>query len=75
MIKKIVCNDYCYCSFTNDKKEEDDINTKCCICIDSNKTHAFVPCGHQCVCGNCAIGLQLCPICRVNIENILKIYN
>ena len=26
---------------------------KCCVCLEAKSTHAFVPCGHQCVCATC----------------------
>ena len=55
----------------NNKETESD----CVICLTSNSTHAIVPCGHQCVCETCAKQLpNFCPICRVNIDNVIKIF-
>ena len=51
--------------------EDDDEAAECVICRDAQNTHAFVPCGHQCVCATCSEsvtgrgGNGLCPICRV----------
>ena len=42
----------------------------CDICFEGPKSHAFVPCGHQCVCGPCSAKVvegnpcNTCPICR-----------
>ena len=48
------------------------------ICLDKEITHTFTPCGHMCVCDNCAGELiktkKKCPMCRNNIESSLKIY-
>ena len=38
--------------------------TTCINCFTSTKSHAAVPCGHQCVCGDCAAHLTQCPVCR-----------
>jgi hypothetical protein len=46
----------------------------CIVCMDAKKTHAFQPCGHKCVCANCAAKCQICPICRAPVTGILKIY-
>jgi len=45
--------------------------SECVVCMDCDATHAFVPCGHQCVCQTCADrtmgreGDGKCPCCRV----------
>ena len=61
----------------NDKKEIDNI---CNICLVNNKQLAF-NCGHFCCCLHCGLHLlesskkkQKCPICRVDISNIFRIY-
>jgi hypothetical protein len=42
------------------------------------KTHAFVPCGHRCVCRSCGSELlrmaRPCPICRARAVSILQIF-
>ena len=38
--------------------------TTCIICFVNPKSHAAVPCGHQCACGECAAQMRECPVCR-----------
>jgi hypothetical protein len=38
--------------------------TTCIICFVNPKSHAAVPCGHQCACGECAAQMNECPVCR-----------
>eukprot|EP00662_Eupelagonemidae_sp_cell21_P036213 gene36213-22575_t len=51
----------------------------CAVCYDHPADHCVVPCGHQCACGPCLIAVRsgdgLCPICRCEIKDILKVYN
>jgi hypothetical protein len=46
----------------------------CIVCMDAKKTHAFQPCGHHCVCANCAYKCQICPMCREPVIGSLKIF-
>ena len=44
----------------------------CEVCQDFRRTHAFVPCGHKCVCRNCAANIArredaACPMCRAPV--------
>jgi hypothetical protein len=47
---------------------------ECVICLDSKPEKVFYPCGHQCCCNACIIGLRnstnKCPLCRRNIDSI-----
>ncbi|KAF0712277.1 putative inhibitor of apoptosis [Aphis craccivora] len=38
----------------------------CVVCTVSEKTHAFIPCGHRAMCDDCPILLepQRCPLCN-----------
>ena len=36
----------------------------CIVCFINPKSHAAVPCGHQCACGDCSAQMKECPICR-----------
>ena len=49
---------------------------ECVICWSSKKTHAFIPCGHMCVCDVCVASIQdhRCPICRMASQQIVKIF-
>ena len=42
--------------------------TTCIICFSSPKSHAAVPCGHQCVCADCSARLKKCPVCRDPVQ-------
>eukprot|EP00419_Tripos_fusus_P037832 CAMPEP_0172786758 /NCGR_PEP_ID=MMETSP1074-20121228/206107_1 /TAXON_ID=2916 /ORGANISM="Ceratium fusus, Strain PA161109" /LENGTH=367 /DNA_ID=CAMNT_0013623773 /DNA_START=162 /DNA_END=1266 /DNA_ORIENTATION=- len=57
---------------------EDGEDQQCVVCLTAEKTHAFVPCGHRCVCGSCGIellkGARPCPICRAQAQSILQIF-
>lgn len=50
---------------------------ECCVCLDKQSTHAFVPCGHLCVCGSCAELLMRvdakCPYCRARAQETCQI--
>ncbi|OWA51887.1 hypothetical protein BV898_16348 [Hypsibius exemplaris] len=47
----------------------------CVVCLVNMKTVAFNPCGHLCVCTDCADhGFQTCPVCRENVTNAIKIF-
>jgi hypothetical protein len=43
-------------------------DNECAVCFDGPKSHIFTPCGHVCVCKQCADGImkstKQCPICR-----------
>ncbi|XP_052174409.1 E3 ubiquitin-protein ligase RGLG2-like [Diospyros lotus] len=47
-------------------------NHVCPICLTDPKNMAF-GCGHQ-TCCECGQGLQVCPICRSNIETRIRLY-
>lgn len=66
-------------------KEQSEIHEKkkvkkelCVICMTNIADHLIVPCGHQCGCENCLKTLQnnngICPICRVHIGNLVKVF-
>ena len=50
----------------------------CIICMDNNLTHAFIECGHKCVCKECGDNIlsssQKCPICRANVKSQIRIF-
>ncbi|XP_055696417.1 death-associated inhibitor of apoptosis 2-like [Lutzomyia longipalpis] len=46
----------------------------CKICLTDDVAMAFIPCGHYMSCEKCAVTLQTCPICRMNIDKSLKIF-
>lgn len=60
----------------NKDDENKDNDNKCIVCVENNKTMAFVPCGHLCICQDCADQNfnQKCPLCRVFYTHIIQIY-
>ena len=62
------------CSFQPDVAQ-----SECCVCLDEAKSHAFVPCGHLCVCAGCAESIMSslkkeCPSCRGPAAHVVKIF-
>ena len=54
-----------------------DDDTNCVVCMDNKKDHAVVPCGHRCICGECAADVQesgKCPMCRKPLDFIMKVW-
>lgn len=53
---------------------------ECVVCQDRGVERAVVPCGHHCLCDECARilttgGAGLCPLCRGNVQSTLKIFS
>ena len=50
-------------------------NSTCVLCGVKQASHAFVPCGHQCVCADCSTEdwLEDCPICRKPFTTIKRV--
>ncbi|NXO02953.1 BIR7B protein, partial [Rhinopomastus cyanomelas] len=46
----------------------------CKVCMDRDVSVVFVPCGHLVACGECAINLRLCPICRAIIRESVRTF-
>jgi len=65
------------------KKTEVELKS-CSICLENEKTYACMPCGHMCLCALCAEDLSKkgvndqnitrCPICRLKVDNIIRIF-
>jgi len=49
-------------------------NYLCKICFDRELQVAFMPCGHFISCEVCAMNVNICPNCRININGTRKIY-
>lgn len=57
------------------KKRKRSEKHECVVCLDAQAKHAMVPCGHLCVCGDCAKqSLNDCPVCRGKVDNVIRIY-
>ena len=75
--------------YDDDQKDEDEVmendedeeGKKCVICMDNEKDHVIIPCGHIAICGECKEGCydgyedEKCPICRSEISSIIKTYS
>lgn len=50
----------------------------CCVCWSGPRDHAFAPCFHMVVCGECAARLHEmgapCPVCRRDVAAVHRIY-
>ncbi|XP_047240768.1 E3 ubiquitin-protein ligase MYLIP-A [Girardinichthys multiradiatus] len=46
----------------------------CMLCCEEEIDAAFCPCGHMVCCQNCANQLQLCPVCRSEVEHVQHVY-
>jgi len=53
---------------------------RCVICIDRPASHAFLPCGHRCICSGCSVSIGKhwrsgkCPLCKRNAKKVTHIY-
>ncbi|KAL5288451.1 LRSAM1 family protein [Megaselia abdita] len=47
--------------------------SECVVCMEENVSTIFIPCGHLCCCENCQGNMEICPICRGEIEKRVKI--
>ena len=51
---------------------------ECCVCLEHPASHVMVPCGHVCVCHSCegvvTNGDKLCPMCRVPVITVFKVF-
>ena len=60
-------------------RREDEIDAKCCcICVDRERSHILIPCGHLVLCHQCAMSYRgsqnACPICKAAIAAIYAVY-
>jgi len=57
-----------------------DSNARCVACWDNASCMALVPCGHVCLCAGCVKKLAeqnpqlLCPTCRVEVAQCVRVY-
>ena len=56
-------------------------DNSCVVCLDGEKTHILVPCGHQCVCAPCGERLAAqtgggarYPVCRRGIQMAMQVF-
>jgi len=46
----------------------------CVVCLETPASHVVVPCGHQCLCQGCAPQVTLCPVCRSDIQQCMRVF-
>ena len=47
---------------------------RCCICLDKKSEFLNTACGHLCLCVDCKHNIKECPMCRVKVTSIIKVY-
>jgi hypothetical protein len=60
----------------------DNEESSCVICLENKKCCLIDPCGHAVLCVSCARGYEEqiksnafnCPVCRIKVEKIIRIY-
>ena len=54
------------------------VESECVVCMDEENTHMFMPCGHKCVCKECADlimgGTAECPTCRTKAVGLHRVF-
>ncbi|GMF52275.1 unnamed protein product [Phytophthora fragariaefolia] len=61
-----------------DRQVEEQNELKLCvICLSNEKTILCLPCRHLCLCKTCSLREEVtkCPICRLEIEEMLAVYS
>ena len=50
---------------------------QCVICMAKERTHLLFPCGHKCLCVNCADPARIttCPLCRRPVVGITEVFD
>ena len=46
----------------------------CVICCENDKDCVYMPCKHNAACIKCSKNLKECPICRLKIDDYIRIY-
>jgi len=58
-------------------------NNDCVVCMDATSSHAFVPCGHLCICTECLeqpggvvgmVSCRSCPVCRQQSFMVMRVF-
>lgn len=49
-------------------------SSECVICMDAQRTHICLPCGHFVMCDSCISLVADCPICRTRVQSFVKVF-
>lgn len=62
---------------TNKSRQHAAHMSECYICMSAPRTHCNYPCGHKCYCLLCAtnVKIEVCPVCRKPIKEIIRIFD
>lgn len=55
-------------------KVSEEQSRMCQICFEKDVNAAFYDCGHVVACAECARRVEICPVCRRRIRDVLRIY-
>lgn len=44
---------------------------ECAVCCDNCIDCVLGPCGHLCICSSCSIKIEICPLCRMSVDEII----
>lgn len=61
------------------QESADNASNECCVCWENPPNSVLYTCGHMCMCYDCAVDIKenqggLCPMCRKEIKDIIKIF-
>jgi hypothetical protein len=64
---------------TDSQEAADNASNECTVCWEKPPNCVIYTCGHMCMCFECAVDIKnnqgaLCPICRQEIKDIIKIF-
>jgi hypothetical protein len=48
--------------------------SECVVCLAAPRECVLLECGHACVCEQCSATLVTCPLCRANIERVVRMF-
>lgn len=51
-----------------------DADGECVVCLEHRAQFALVPCGHVCLCKECAQQQVMCPLCRKPVSSTLRVF-
>ena len=73
MWKILACRDLSVPKVEHEKGQES--CTECVICLSETRTHCVIPCGHWCLCTDCASAdFSECPLCRGPFSSVQRIW-
>ena len=50
------------------------IKQECIICCENERDTLYMPCRHNAACMRCSKNLEKCPICKIVIDDLIKIF-